>query len=47
MSKNINYSSALLGGVDDGLSISGIATYQPLDGLMELKVVMYNLDLNQ
>lgn len=38
LSKNLN--DSLLGRVDDGLNISGIAAYQPSDGLMELKVVM-------
>ena len=39
LSKHMN-EAVLLGGVDGGLSISGIAPYQPSDGLMELKVVM-------
>lgn len=37
-SKNLNES--ILGGVGGCLSISGIATYQPFDGLWELKVAM-------
>lgn len=41
LSKNLN--DSLLGGIDDGLNISGIATYQPSDGLMELKVVSNSL----
>ncbi|KAK4480586.1 hypothetical protein RD792_013664 [Penstemon davidsonii] len=35
-----NLSISMLGLRGDGLGISGIATYQPMDGLMELKVVM-------
>ncbi|KAL3521463.1 hypothetical protein ACH5RR_019612 [Cinchona calisaya] len=42
LSKNMN-ERVLLGGVDGGLSITGIAPYQPSDGLMELKVAMASL----
>ncbi|KAF5743583.1 putative aminotransferase ACS12 -like protein [Tripterygium wilfordii] len=35
-----NLMSSIMGSRDDDLSISGIATYQPFDGLMELKVAM-------
>lgn len=35
-----NLSELILGGVGGCLSISGIATYQPFDGLWELKVAM-------
>lgn len=36
---------SLLGGKDGDLSISGIATYQPADGLLELKMVRMILDI--
>lgn len=38
-----NARDAILGGGRSGgeLSIGGIASYQPFDGLMELKVVIY------
>lgn len=36
---------SLLGGKDGDLSISGIATYQPSDGLLELKMVRMILDI--
>lgn len=39
ISSNLNVST--LGGVGDGLNINGILTYQPFDGLTELKVVMH------
>lgn len=39
LSKNLN--DSLLGRIDEGLNISGIAAYQPSDGLMELKVVLF------
>ncbi|XP_073142926.1 probable aminotransferase ACS12 [Henckelia pumila] len=35
-----NLSNSVLGMGDGGIGISGISTYQPSDGLMELKVVM-------
>lgn len=38
ISSNLN--DSLLGRGGDGLNINGILTYQPLDGLTELKVVM-------
>ncbi|KAA8533817.1 hypothetical protein F0562_031334 [Nyssa sinensis] len=38
LSRNLN--DSMLGGGGDGLSISGIATYQPFDGLSELKVAV-------
>lgn len=40
ISENLN--NSILGGVDSrgGLSVSGIATYQPFDGMTELKVAM-------
>lgn len=38
VSKNLN--DSILGGAGGGLGISGIATYQPFDGLWELKVAM-------
>ena len=39
-----NAGDAILGGGGNGsvLSISGIASYQPFDGLMELKMVCSN-----
>lgn len=40
-----NAKDAILGG--DELGISGIVCYQPLDGLMELKVVSFILLLFQ
>lgn len=33
-----NCGESMMGGSDDGLSINGIATYQPFDGLVELKM---------
>jgi aminotransferase len=39
LSKNLN--DSLLGGMD-GLDIRGIATYQPSDGLLDLKVVTFS-----
>lgn len=38
ISSNLN--SSMLGSVGDGLNINGILTYQPFDGLAELKVAM-------
>ncbi|KAF3648602.1 putative aminotransferase ACS10 [Capsicum annuum] len=38
ISSNLNVST--LGGVGDGLNINGILTYQPFDGLTELKVAL-------
>ena len=35
-----NRRKAIVGGGAEELSISGIATYQPFDGLMKLKVVL-------
>lgn len=35
-----NLSNSIMGRDGDDLSISGIATYQPWDGMMELKVVI-------
>ncbi|XVE58669.1 hypothetical protein DITRI_Ditri04bG0187300 [Diplodiscus trichospermus] len=35
-----NLSNSIMGRDDGGLSISGIATYQPFDGTMELKLAM-------
>ncbi|KAK4489507.1 hypothetical protein RD792_005316 [Penstemon davidsonii] len=35
-----NFNNSMLGIGGDGLGIGGIATYQPMDGLMELKMAM-------
>lgn len=35
-----NLSDSIMGRDGDDLSISGITTYQPFDGMMELKVVI-------
>lgn len=35
-----NLSDSIMGRDGDDLSISGITTYQPVDGMMELKVVI-------
>ncbi|CAK9135188.1 unnamed protein product [Ilex paraguariensis] len=41
LSRTLN--DSICGGSSDGLSISGIATYQPLDGLVELKMAIAGL----
>ena len=35
-----NLERSMIGGADGNLNISGIATYQPLDGMMEMKIVI-------
>lgn len=37
-----NARAAILGGGGEELNVSGIATYQPADGLPELKMVITN-----
>lgn len=39
-----NMKESLLGNLHDELNISGLATYQPYDGLMDLKIVSRWID---
>ncbi|RVW46109.1 putative aminotransferase ACS12 [Vitis vinifera] len=38
-----NLERSMIGGADGNLNISGIATYQPLDGMMEMKISVEHL----